>query len=666
MKVHKNLAQLPNFRNSVITIGSFDGVHRGHQKLIKRINELAGEIKSESIVITFYPHPRQVIFPKDKSLVLLNSLEEKLALFRKYGVDHVVVVPFSVEFSQQKPQEYVERFLVGKFNPSYIVIGYDHKFGLNRQGDISLLQSYETTHNFKTIKIDEEEISEITISSTKIRNALINNEIDVANNYLNYPYMISGKVIYGEQVGSKIGFKTANIRVDDDNKLIPPSGIYAVKVHHGQNHHEGMLYIGNKPTIHDNAAKTIEVNIFDFNENIYGEYIRLELIKFIRNDEKFNGLDALTLQLRKDEISARGILQKYRANNHKEERNTAIVILNYNGESIIESYLPSTLHSTTHAVDYVLIDNASTDESVPFMKEWHPEYRLIEFTKNYGYAGGYNKGLEHVKNKYVALINSDIRCTQSWLDPIIEMMERDETIGAVSPKIRSIAEPDHFEYAGASGGFMDFLSYPFCRGRIFSTVEKDENQYDEVKEIFWASGAAMVVRKDIFDKLEGFDSSYFAHQEEIDFCWRLKRAGYKIMVQPKSLVYHLGGGTLAYESPNKTYLNFRNNLITLIKNDESSFWFFKFIYRIILDGLAGIQILAQGKPKNVWAIARAHWYIFPRVFSLMDKRKTTRNLINKYRIGKYNRTGLYSKSIVAQYFILAKKKFVDLSAHGWK
>ncbi len=664
MKVHKNLDQLPSFKRSVITIGSFDGVHKGHQKLIKRINELAAEIKSESVIITFYPHPRQVIYPHDKSLQLLNSLDEKLALFKKHGVDHVVIVPFSIEFSQQNPREYVETFLLKTFNPAYIVIGYDHKFGMNRQGDIHLLKSYEELHDFKTIEIEEQEIADITISSTKIRKALVNNEIAVANSYLNYPYMISGKVVYGEQVGTKIGFKTANILVDDTHKLIPPSGIYAVKVHHGQNHHEGMLYIGRKPTLHEDANTSIEVNIFNFNENIYGEYLRLELIDFIRDDEKFDGLEALKLQLRRDEISARGILQKFKAFNQEDKANCSIVILNYNGEEILESYLPSTLHSSQEKVDFVLIDNASTDESVAFIKEWHPEYRLLEFTKNYGYAGGYNKGLEQINTKYIALINSDIRCTQNWLDPIIEMMENDESIGAVSPKIRSINDPDCFEYAGASGGYMDYLSYPFCRGRVFSTVEEDKGQYDDAREVFWASGAAMVVRKDVFDNLEGFDASYFAHQEEIDFCWRIKRAGYKVMVQPKSLVYHLGGGTLAYESPNKTYLNFRNNLITLIKNDESIFWFVKFIWRLILDGIAGIQILTQRKPKNMYAIIRAHWYIIPRFFSLLDKRRSTKKLIQKYKRDSYNKIGIFNKSIVFQYFVKGKKQFSDISNNG--
>lgn len=659
MQVHRNLENLPSFTRAVITIGSFDGVHVGHQKLISRIKQLAAEIKGESVLITFYPHPRQVIYPADNSLQLLTSLEEKLALLKKFGVDHVVVVPFSVEFSQQNPKEYIEKFLYEKFKPSFIVVGYDHKFGLNRQGNMKLLQSYEEQFNFKTVKIDEQELEDITISSTKIRNALNNNEIAKANKYLNYHYMISGKVVYGEQIGQKIGFKTANIQADDRNKLVPLEGIYAVHVYHGKDKYDGMLYIGNKPTIHENGARSIEVNIFDFNQNIYGEYLRLELVSFIRNDHKFEGLDLLKKQLAKDEISARSVLsfqKKYQA----EKPNIAIIILNYNGEEILESYLPSTLHSSDRNVDFIIIDNASTDDSVEFIKEWHPEYKLIEFTSNYGYAGGYNKGLEQVDYEYVALINSDIRCTQNWLDPILEMMDSDPTIAAISPKIRSIEEPDSFEYAGASGGFIDYLGYPFCRGRVFSTIEKDEKQYDEAQEIFWASGAAMIVRKSVFDALGGFDSTYFAHQEEIDLCWRMKRAGYKIKVAPETHVYHLGGGTLSYESPNKTYLNFRNSIINLIKNDESGYWFMKFVARIFLDGLAGLQMVINGKAKNMWAIVRAHWYIFPRFFTFIAKRKALKELIDKNRIGPSNKKGIYNSSIVWQYFGRSKKEYSKL------
>jgi len=663
MQVHRNLDNLPSFTRSVITIGSFDGVHIGHQKIISRIKQLAAEIKGESVLITFYPHPRQVIYPKDNSLQLITSLDEKLTLMRRFGVDHVVVVPFSVEFSQQSPQEYIEKFLYNKFKPSYIVIGYDHKYGLNRQGNLEFLQSFQKQYNFETVKIEEQEIEDITISSTKIRNALLNNEIAKANKFLNYQYMISGEVVYGEQIGQQIGFKTANIQVDDRNKLIPLEGIYAVNVFWGQKAYEGMLYIGNKPTIHKDGSRSIEVNIFDFDANIYGEHIRLELVSHLRNDIKFDSLEALKNQLAKDEQSARAVLNFHKKYKVKKP-NTAIVILNYNGEEILESYLPSTLHSTDRNIDYIIIDNASSDDSVEFIKEWHPEYKLLEFTSNYGYAGGYNRGLEQLDYEYVALINSDIQCTQNWLDPILDKMDSDPTIAAMSPKIRSIEEPDSFEYAGAAGGFIDTLGYPFCRGRLFTEIEKDLGQYQDTREIFWASGAAMIVRKSVFNALGGFDSNYFAHQEEIDLCWRMKRAGYKIMVSPETHVYHLGGGTLSYESPNKTYLNFRNSIINLIKNDESGFWFLKFIIRLLLDAVAGVQMLIQGKQKNMWAIVRAHWYILPRFFKYTKQRKALKKQIEEIRIGPSNKKGIYRKSVVWQFFGLKKKTFSKLKMNG--
>lgn len=662
MHVHQDLNNLPAFTKSVLTIGSFDGVHIGHQKIIKRIKALASEIQGESVIITFHPHPRQVIYPDDNSLQLLTSLDEKLALFEKFGVDHVVVVPFSIEFSQQHPEEYIEKFLYGKFKPSYIVIGYDHRFGLNRQGDLNFLKSYEEKFNFKTIEIEKQDLEDITVSSTKVRKAILNNEITLANDYLNYHYMISGKVVYGEQVGQKIGYKTANIDVDNEFKLLPIAGIYATKVFLEQEEFGGMLYIGNKPTMHNKFRQTIEVHIFDFDQDIYGSDIRVELVDYIRDDVKFNSIEELKSQLSKDEINSRKILNQ---NSYKRSYpDTAIAILNYNGEEILEKYLPSTLHSTDRPIDYIFIDNASIDESVDYVKEWQPEYKIIEFTENYGFAGGYNQALRQLDYKYIVLMNSDIRCTINWLDPILDLMEADETIAAVSPKIRSIEDPEKFEYAGAAGGLMDVLGYPFCRGRIFDHLEVDEGQYDRPAEVFWASGATMVVRKSVYDSLNGFDSDFFAHQEEIDLCWRMKRAGYKVMVAPGTHVFHLGGGTLAYESPNKTYLNFRNNLTTLIKNDESRFWFLKFIIRLFLDGLAAAQMLVSGKLKNAISVARAHWYIFPRFFRILKQRKKLKIHIDKIRIGTSNMSGIYPKSIVASFFIFGKKTFQNLNFNG--
>lgn len=662
MQVHQKLNNLPAFTKSVLTIGSFDGVHIGHQKIIKRIKALATEIQGESVIITFHPHPRQVIYPNDKSLQLLTSLDEKLALFEKFGVDHVVVVPFSIEFSQQHPDEYIEKFLYDKFRPSYIVIGYDHRFGLNRQGDLNYLKSYEDKFNFKTIEIEKQDLEDITVSSTKVRNAILSNEITLANKYLNYNYMISGKVVYGEQVGQKIGYNTANIDLDNEHKLLPIAGIYASKVILEEGEFSGMLYIGNKPTLHNKFERTIEVHIFDFDRNIYGSNIRVELIDYIRDDEKFNNLEDLKSQLAKDEVDARKILSQLPF--HLMTPNAAIAILNFNGEEILEKYLPTTLHSTDREIDYIFIDNASSDDSVDYVKDWQPEYKLIEFTKNYGFAGGYNQALKQLDYKYIILMNSDIQCTTNWLDPIIDLMEGDETIAAVSPKIRSIEEPSKFEYAGAAGGFMDVLGYPFCRGRIFDHVEVDNGQYDTPTEVFWASGATMVVRKSVYDSLGGFDANFFAHQEEIDLCWRMKRAGYKVMVSPSTHVFHLGGGTLSYESPNKTYLNFRNNLISLIKNDESNVWFIKFIIRLFMDGLAVVQMLTGGKWKNALSVVKAHWYIFPRFSKLLRQRQQLAKQINSIRIGASNMIGMYPKSIVASYFILGKKTFQNLSFHG--
>ena len=263
MQVHRDPNNLPKFINPVVTIGSFDGVHRAHLKILDRVLSLADEIDGESILVTFHPHPRKIIFPKDDTLQLLNTLEEKLFILKSIGLDHVVIVPFSVEFSQQNPREYIEKFLIDKFNPRYIVIGYDHRFGLNRGGNIELLKQYN--EQFGIIQIQRQELEDITISSTKIRNALNEGRIDTANSYLIRPYIIQGKVIHGDKIGKSIGYPTANINVDDKDKLIPKEGIYACYVVIENERYQGMLYIGNRPSLKSNVKpeKRIEVNIFN-------------------------------------------------------------------------------------------------------------------------------------------------------------------------------------------------------------------------------------------------------------------------------------------------------------------------------------------------------------------------------------------------------------------
>jgi len=309
MKVFRDLDTLPSFKNAVITIGSYDGVHLGHQKIFSRIQQLAKEVNGESIAITFHPHPRQVVYPKDKSLRLITTIEEKIELLEACGFDHAVIVPFTIEFSQQSPDEYIER-LFENFNPSHIVIGYDHRFGLNRQGDVNYLRWHAEKKKFKVIEIEKQELDEVTISSTKVRNAISNGEIKKATQLLNHPFYLSGKVVYGQQVGSSIGYPTANIKITDEYKIIPKNGIYAVYVHYEEQRYEGMLYIGDRPTLEDGNHTSIEVNIFDFNESIYSRELKLELVEFIRGDKKLDGLEALKNQLAEDKEQTLAILKK--------------------------------------------------------------------------------------------------------------------------------------------------------------------------------------------------------------------------------------------------------------------------------------------------------------------------------------------------------------------
>lgn len=653
MYVHTNLSLLPTFKQAVVTIGSFDGIHLGHQKIIHRINQLSKKIHGESVLITFDPHPRQILYPNDDSLELLTSREEKIKLLKKFGIDHVVFVPFSIEFSQQSPREYVDSFLVKHFKPAYIVIGYDHRFGLNRQGDVRFLQSHAGTYNYQVIQIEKEDIDDIAISSTKIRTAIKKGDIRTANRYLNYPYLMSGHVVHGKKIGTKIGYKTANIAIDNPYKLTLPTGIYAVHVLIDSLRYGGMLYVGYKPTVQEQGAKTIEVHIFDFDQDIYDEKLSIEIIDLTREDQKFDSLEALRAALAQDEIEIRTRLQQPL---HPSTAKVALAILNYNGQEIIEQYLPTTLYASDDNLDFWIIDNASTDNSVEYVKEWHPEYKCIQLKTNYGYAGGYNVGLKGIHSDYIVLLNSDVRCTPNWIDPLLQRMEAHPEIAAMQPKVLSIENPDSFEYAGAAGGLMDVLGYPFCRGRLFDHCEKDTHQYDDVTEIFWASGAAMIIRKNLFEQFGGFDADYFAHQEEIDLAWRLKNAGYQIWVDPSVSVYHLGGGTLSYENPKKTYLNFRNNLVTIIKN-EQRFWLLKFFIRLKLDGVAGVQYFFKGKFQHVKAIIQAHFYIYKHFRSILKKRQKNQSLIKKYAIGKPNNAGRIKKSIVWSYFVLNKKSY---------
>jgi riboflavin kinase/FMN adenylyltransferase len=660
MNIYRNIKELPVFKNAVITIGSFDGVHSGHQKIINRVKALADEINGESIVITFYPHPRSVVDASKHDISVLNTLDEKLTLIKSYGIANVVIVPFSFEFSRQSPREYVEKFIISSFQPKYIVIGYDHKFGLNRAGDISLFKEYEALGHFKVIEIPRQDIEDIAISSTKIRKALVSGNIQEANLFLNHPYILTGKVVHGDKLGSKLGYPTANLQISEKDKLIPVEGVYAVKIEIDNLSFEGMMYIGKRPTVSDQTAINIEINIFDFNQNIYDKIIQIHILEFLREDIRFENLDQLKDQLQIDEKNAQLALSELNQQTKKEAKVT-IAILNYNGVELLEAYLPMIEYSSSkYTFDILVIDNHSSDLSVDFVKEWYPEIKLVELSQNYGFAAGYNKGLNHIKSEYVVIINSDVLVTENWLDPILDQLESDKNLGIAQPVIKSLEHKEHFEYAGASGGFIDLFGYPFCRGRIFDTVEKDENQYAKDIEIFWASGAAMVCRTKLFKSIGGFDDGFFAHQEEIDLCWRAKSAGYYIKCVTASTVYHLGGGTLDYQNPRKDFLNFRNNLYLLTKNETLTNLLWIIPAKLVLDGIAGFKFLFDGKPKSTLAVIRAHISFYIHLPLVFERRNKEYHWIENSRINPPNTTGKYFNSIVYKYYVEGKKVFSKL------
>ena len=343
---------------------------------------------------------------------------------------------------------------------------------------------------------------------------------------------------------------------------------------------------------------------------------------------------------------------------------TAIVILNWNGEDHLTTYLPSVVQYSTGA-RIIVADNGSTDESKAIVDRFE-DVEWLSLPQNYGFAEGYNKALKQVKADVYVLLNSDVRVTANWLDAPLERLNSDKKVGAVQPKILADERPTEFEYAGAAGGYIDTLGYPYCRGRIFDTVEIDQGQYDDAVEIDWATGACCFVRASAYHALGGLDGSYFAHMEEIDFCWRLRRAGYTCWVEPSSAVYHLGGGTLQYASPRKTYLNFRNSLSTLTKNAERGLSLFvKVVLRMKLDGIAGLQFILKGQPKLCWAIIRAHFAFYGMFRTVLGQRKQEHSVgVGSSSSVLVTRPELFEgkapKSIVLAYFLQGKKTFFDL------
>lgn len=300
MKVFRGLDQLPKFKNAVLTIGTYDGVHYGHQYIINRINKIAQEIGGESVLLTFYPHPRLILHPNDNTLKLITTIDEKIEILESLGLDNLVLIPFSPEFAQQSAEEYIEKVLIRNFNPKYICVGYDHKFGKNRIGDYQLLEQLKEKYGYQLEEIPAQTIDEISVSSTKVRKALLEGDIATANHFLAYPFRIKSKVIHGDKIGKVLGFPTANIEVADEHKLIPASGVYAVWVKVDEHQFKGALSIGYRETVFDNSELTIEVFILDFNKNIYDKSIELIFVDYIRPQIKYENWDLLKEQIAKD------------------------------------------------------------------------------------------------------------------------------------------------------------------------------------------------------------------------------------------------------------------------------------------------------------------------------------------------------------------------------
>jgi len=334
----------------------------------------------------------------------------------------------------------------------------------------------------------------------------------------------------------------------------------------------------------------------------------------------------------------------------------AIVILNWNGEKLLPRFLPSVIeHSQHEGVEIIIADNGSSDNSMKLLEEQFPEVTRLQLPENYGFALGYNEALKQIDAKYYILLNSDVEVSEGWLEPMISILDREPDVAVVQPKILSYNKKNEFEYAGAAGGFIDKLGYPFCRGRILNVIEKDEGQYNDEINVFWASGACLAVRAGLFHKAGGFDADFWAHMEEIDLCWRLKNLGYQIRYTPLSIVYHLGGGSLPYDNPRKLFLNFRNSLFMLFKNCPPNKLFKVLTVRMLLDGLAAAKLLAEGNGNGLISVFKAHMALYTNWGKLKQKREHLKTLA-----APQWHEEILCKSLIWKFYVEKKRHFEQL------
>ncbi len=337
-------------------------------------------------------------------------------------------------------------------------------------------------------------------------------------------------------------------------------------------------------------------------------------------------------------------------------KKVAVVILNWNGIKHLKTFLPSvTQYSQGEGVEIIIADNGSTDDSVDFIQKTYPKIKILRFEKNYGFAEGYNRALAQIDAEYYLLLNSDVEVTSHWIDPMVELLEQHSEVAACQPKIRSYQNRNSFEYAGAAGGYLDRYGYPFCRGRILDHLEQDHGQYDQETEIFWATGACLLIRASLFKKFGGFDPDFMAHMEEIDLCWRIKNQGYKIRYTSQSVVYHLGGGSLPYDSPRKVFLNFRNNLMMLYKNLPTGQHSRILFLRMILDGIAAIVFLFHHQGGYFNAVLRAHYSFYSQLPNLRNKRR----ILEKNRTVRFHSEQIHI-SIIFAYYLHHYKTFTEI------
>lgn len=331
-------------------------------------------------------------------------------------------------------------------------------------------------------------------------------------------------------------------------------------------------------------------------------------------------------------------------------KRVAVIILNWNGEKLLREFLPSVVKNTNSDLGrVVVVDNHSTDGSWICLEQEFPDVERVLFEDNFGFAGGYNRAIEMIEAEYVVLLNSDVEVAPGWLEPLVAVLDRDERVAAVQPKILAYRDKKKFEYAGAAGGYIDYLGFPFCRGRVMDTTEQDDGQYDDEVDVFWATGASLCIRRDVYRATGGLDEAFFAHMEEIDLCWRLKNGGYTLKVVPSSVVYHLGGGSLPMNHPRKLFLNYRNNLLMLHKNLCAKQRKKIFFARVLLDTMAGGLFLLKGQWSNTRSVIRAY--------------KAFREMRKAYPVpeSSMSLSGIYPRSIVLDYFLRGKKKFSDLN-----